>query len=189
MSEMQSTPTAESPPLKGQLLTLTSEIVSAHVSRNAVQTNALPDLIRAVYEALASVGMPAETANAEKPTPAVPIKRSVFPDYIVCLEDGKKLKMLRRHLGSAYGMTPEQYRERWGLPADYPMVAPNYATRRSELARAIGLGHKTGGEPPAALSSPATDVLAEENSVPVPNESPHVTVLPERKRGRRKAVA
>ncbi|RFD18924.1 MucR family transcriptional regulator [Komagataeibacter melaceti] len=121
-------------------LELTTQIVSAHVSNNSVAADALPDLIRHVYQALATVGQSAQ--EAPKLQPAVPVKRSVFPDYIVCLEDGKKLKMLKRHLHSAYGMTPEQYRERWGLPAEYPMVAPNYAERRSSLAREIGLGRK-----------------------------------------------
>ncbi|MBV1832981.1 MucR family transcriptional regulator [Novacetimonas pomaceti] len=121
-------------------LELTTQIVSAHVSNNAVGADTVPDLIKQVYQALTSLDQPA--AEPEKLQPAVPIKRSVFPDYIVCLEDGKKLKMLKRHLQSAYGMTPEQYRERWGLPSDYPMVAPNYAERRSTLAREIGLGRK-----------------------------------------------
>ena len=127
------------------ILTLTAQIVSAHVSNNSVSSEALPDLIRHVHQALSGVGQPA--AEPEKLQPAVPVKRSVFPDYIVCLEDGKKLKMLKRHLQSAYGMTPDQYRERWGLPSDYPMVAPNYAERRSALARQIGLGRKDGGRP------------------------------------------
>ena len=127
------------------ILTLTAQIVSAHVSNNSVSSEALPDLIRHVHQALSGVGQPA--AEPEKLQPAVPVKRSVFPDYIVCLEDGKKLKMLKRHLQSAYGMTPDQYRERWGLPPDYPMVAPNYAERRSALARQIGLGRKDGGRP------------------------------------------
>lgn len=122
------------------LLDLTAQIVSAHVSNNSFASEGLPALIRDVYAALESAGQAAP--EQEKLQPAVPIKRSVFPDYIVCLEDGKKLKMLKRHLQSAYGMTPEQYRERWGLPTDYPMVAPNYAERRSTLAREIGLGRK-----------------------------------------------
>jgi predicted transcriptional regulator len=123
-----------------QVLSLMAQIVSAHVSHNAVRSDALPGLIQTVYATLASVG--AEPVQPEKQQPAVPIKRSVFPDYIVCLEDGKKLKMLKRHLQTSYGMTPEQYRERWGLSADYPMVAPNYAERRSDLAKKIGLGRK-----------------------------------------------
>ncbi|GBQ41422.1 MucR family transcriptional regulator [Komagataeibacter saccharivorans] len=121
-------------------LELTAQVVSAHVSNNSVAATDLPDLIRNVYQALATVGRPVE--EPEKLQPAVPIRRSVFPDYIICLEDGKKLKMLKRHLHSAYGMTPEQYRERWGLPPEYPMVAPSYAERRSSLAREIGLGRK-----------------------------------------------
>jgi len=125
---------------RAQVLGLTAQIVSAHLSHNAVRTDALPALIQSVYTTLATIGT--EPAPVEKQQPAVPIKRSVFPDYIVCLEDGKKLKMLKRHLQTSYGMTPEQYRERWGLPPDYPMVAPNYAERRSDLAKKIGLGRK-----------------------------------------------
>jgi predicted transcriptional regulator len=121
------------------LLALTANIVAAHVSFNNVATEILPELIRSVHRSLSDAASPAAPA-AEKPAPAVPIKKSVFPDYIICLEDGKKLKMLKRHLATAYDMTPEQYRERWGLPADYPMVAPNYAERRSSLAKQIGLG-------------------------------------------------
>jgi len=99
----------------------------------------LPQLIRDVYQTLSSVGS-GEDPAAERPTPAVPVKKSVTPDHIVCLEDGKKLKMLKRHLKTAYNMTPEEYRERWGLAPDYPMVAPNYAKQRSRLAKQIGLG-------------------------------------------------
>jgi predicted transcriptional regulator len=123
------------------LVALTAQITSAHCANNTIEVEALPRLIRSVYEALASVGNPAkvpiETAVL---APAVPIKRSVFPDHIVCLEDGKKLKMLKRHLQRAYGMTPADYRAKWGLPSNYPMVAPSYAERRSVLARQIGLG-------------------------------------------------
>ncbi|MBO1327631.1 MucR family transcriptional regulator [Acetobacter suratthaniensis] len=122
------------------VLELVSEIVAAYVSNNQVEATAIPVLIKDVYQALKTAELP--QSEPEKLQPAVPVKRSVFPDYIVCLEDGKKLKMLKRHLQSAYNMTPEQYRERWGLPADYPMVAPNYAERRSTLAREIGLGRK-----------------------------------------------
>ncbi len=122
-----------------EILALTAEIVSAHVAANSVGAEALPDLIREVYRAMAGLGsVPA--APVERPQPAVPIKKSVFPDFIICLEDGKKLKMLKRHLMSAYGMTPEQYRERWQLGPEYPMVAPNYAQHRSTLAKKIGLG-------------------------------------------------
>jgi predicted transcriptional regulator len=123
------------------LLPLVADIVSAHLSNNTVPVAELPHLIRDVYRALATVGE--AEAPAERPEPAVPVKKSVFPDYIVCLEDGKKLKMLKRHLRTAYNMTPQEYRERWGLPADYPMVAPNYAKQRSKLAKQIGLGTKS----------------------------------------------
>jgi predicted transcriptional regulator len=125
------------------LLPLVTNIVSAHLSNNTVPVDELPQLIHDIYRALSTVGQNGE-ATAERPTPVVPIKKSVTPDYIICLEDGKKLKMLKRHLRTAYGMTPEQYRERWGLPADYPMVAPNYAKQRSRLAKAIGLGTTPG---------------------------------------------
>ncbi len=122
------------------LLALTTEIVSAHVANNTVAVSDLPQLIHEVYRTLASVGN--APAVPERPQPAVPVKKSVTPDYIICLEDGKKLKMLKRHLKTAYDMTPEDYRERWGLAADYPMVAPNYAAHRSSLAKKIGLGTK-----------------------------------------------
>ncbi len=122
-----------------ELLALTTNIVAAHVSNNSVAVPDLPRLIREVHDTLASVSG-AGGREPERPTPAVAIKKSVTPDFIVCLEDGKKLKMLKRHLKTAYNMTPEQYRERWGLSADYPMVAPNYAKQRSKLAKQIGLG-------------------------------------------------
>ena len=121
------------------LLELTTEIVAAHVSNNTVALGDLPQLINQVYNSLAHIGtVPA--APPARPQPAVSIKKSVQPEYIVCLEDGKKLKMLKRHLKTAYNMSPEAYRERWGLPPDYPMVAPNYALQRSRLAKEIGLG-------------------------------------------------
>ncbi len=126
----------------GDLLGLTAEIVSAHVSNNSVSVTDLPNLITEVHRTLAALGgmAPAPRVEAEKPTPAVPVKKSITPDYLICLEDGKKMKMLKRHLQTSYGMTPEQYREKWGLAADYPMVAPNYAKHRSSLAKKIGLG-------------------------------------------------
>jgi predicted transcriptional regulator len=127
-------------PLQADVLGLTAQIVSAHVSNNSVTPDALPALIQDVYRTLSGVGK--EPVQPDKPQPAVPVKKSVFPDHIICLEDGKKLKMLKRHLKTAYNMTPEQYRERWGLPPDYPMVAPNYARHRSSLAKKIGLGTK-----------------------------------------------
>ena len=123
------------------LLELTTEIVSSHVANNPVAVQDLPDLIRQVYNALSAIDQ-APGLQSDRPQPAVPIKKSVTSDYIVCLEDGRKLKMLKRHLKTAYDLTPEDYRERWGLPADYPMVAPNYARQRSNLAKKIGLGTK-----------------------------------------------
>ena len=124
-----------------ELLGLTTDIVASHVSNNTVAIGDLPQLIQQVYSALANVGVTAAAAAARS-QPAVAIKKSISPDYLICLEDGKKLKMLKRHLKTRYNMTPEEYRERWGLPADYPMVAPNYAQQRSELAKKIGLGTK-----------------------------------------------
>jgi predicted transcriptional regulator len=124
------------------LLALTSEIVSSHLANNTVSATEIPALIERIYKTLSGLGgdPSTPTASSERPQPAVPIRKSVMPDYIICLEDGKKLKMLKRHLKTAYSMTPEQYRERWGLPLDYPMVAPNYAKTRSRLAKDIGLG-------------------------------------------------
>jgi len=121
------------------LVTLTSDIVAAHVSNNSVAVSDMPLLIANVYSALA--GLQQETApDQPKQEPAVSVRSSIKPDYIVCLEDGKKLKMLKRHLMTHYQMTPDDYRAKWGLPADYPMVAPNYAQQRRELAKKIGLG-------------------------------------------------
>lgn len=125
-----------------ELLVLTTEIVSSHLANNQVATEEIPTIIQKVYKTLAGVNYDA-IDNMDRPQPAVPIKKSITDDYIVCLEDGKKLKMLKRHLKTAYNMSPEEYKERWGLPADYPMVAPNYAKQRSALAKEIGLG-KTG---------------------------------------------
>ena len=132
--------------MDNELITLTGQIVSAFVSKNSVQASDVPALISSVYQSLRSVGQPS-VSQPEAPTdlkPAVPIKKSVTADYIVCLEDGKKLKMLKRHLSSSYNMTPDEYRARWGLPADYPMVAPNYAKSRSDLALKLGLGRRAG---------------------------------------------
>ena len=132
---------------KETLITLTSDIVAAHVSNNNVTLDDLPTLITNVFSALASLGEEAPVVET-LPEPAVSIRSSVKPDHIVCLEDGKKLKMLKRHLATHYNLTPEQYRTRWGLPADYPMVAPNYAEKRRELAKLIGLGRKPGVKRP-----------------------------------------
>lgn len=125
----------------GSLITLTTDIVAAHVSKNSVAINDLPRLIQEVHEALAGVRRGSQEPQP-KQEPAVSIRSSVKPDYLVCLEDGKKLKMLKRYLMTHYQMTPEQYRQKWGLSADYPMVAPNYAEQRRSLAKKIGLGTK-----------------------------------------------
>jgi predicted transcriptional regulator len=123
-----------------ELLALTSDIVAAHASNNAVPSSELSGLIEAVFGTLSSLSQPAEPVVELKP--AVSIKKSVTDDYLICLDDGKKLKMLKRHLKTAYDMTPEDYRAKWGLGHDYPMVAPNYAKKRQELAKKIGLGRK-----------------------------------------------
>ena len=138
-----------------ELLSLTTEIVASFAGNNAVATTDLPALISSVFAALRSAGEAQVEHAAEAPVPAVPIKKSVRPDFIICLEDGKKLKMLKRHLASRYNMTPEQYRQRWGLAKDYPMVAPAYAAQRSALAKQIGLGRKAVPAPPPAKSTPA----------------------------------
>jgi predicted transcriptional regulator len=122
------------------LITLTADIVSAHVSNNSVAVSDLPLLINNVHGALSGLG--GKETPAPRPEPAVSIRSSVKPDYVVCLEDGKKLKMLKRHLMTHYDMTPDEYRQKWGLNADYPMVAPNYAEQRRQLAKKIGLGTK-----------------------------------------------
>lgn len=124
---------------------LTAQIVSAFAARNRVEHVALPALVAAVRGAFSSLAS-GEAAPAARPEPAVPIARSITSDYLVCLEDGARLKMLERHLRTHYDLSPQQYRERWGLPPDYPMVAPGYALRRSTIARALGLGRVAGGE-------------------------------------------
>jgi predicted transcriptional regulator len=124
------------------LITLTSDIVAAHVSNNSVSVEDVPALINNVYGALANLGSVPQVE--EKPEPAVSIRSSVKADHLVCLEDGKKMKMLKRHLMTDHGLTPAEYRARWGLPADYPMVAPDYAEKRRTLAKQIGLGRKPG---------------------------------------------
>lgn len=129
--------------LREALITLTSDIVAAHVSNNSVAVDDVAKLIANVHGALAGLGEP-KVEPEVLPEPAVSIRSSVKPDFIVCLEDGKKLKMLKRHLMTHYNMTPDQYRQRWNLPADYPMVAPNYAEKRRDLAKQIGLGRKPG---------------------------------------------
>ena len=155
MSEDQNTSRSE-------LLALTVEIVSAYVSNNAIAPDQVAQLLQSVFDKLSS--MAAEEETTADLIPAVPIKRSVTDDYIICLEDGRKLKMLKRHLMTAYGMTPEDYRKRWGLKPDYPMVAPNYSLKRKELAKNIGLGRK-------------------------PRQRPAPEPAPKAKRTRRKATA
>lgn len=125
---------------RGDLVELTAEIVSAYVSNNAVVATDLPSLIGEVYQALTQVTSNISPPEREELKPAVTVKKSVTPDYIVCLEDGKKFKSLKRHLRTHYNLSPEEYREKWGLPHDYPMVAPNYAAARSALAKKMGLG-------------------------------------------------
>jgi predicted transcriptional regulator len=124
------------------LIELSSEIVAAYVGHNALSPTDLPKLIAEVYAALKALGSTPQPSEAEAPRPAVPVRRSVTPDYLVCLEDGKKFKSLKRHLMTHHSLTPQQYRERWGLPSDYPMVAPNYSATRSSLAKSSGLGRK-----------------------------------------------
>ena len=139
-----------SPAPAAQILRMAADIVAAYVSHNTLPPAQIPDLIRTVHAALAGMDAPTPAAPTDL-VPAVPVKKSVFADYIVCLEDGKRLKMLKRHLRTAYGMTPEQYRARWNLAPEYPMVAPNYAAQRSAFAKRIGLGHTPGarrGRPP-----------------------------------------
>ncbi len=135
---------SEKPPSSshGQILRMVTDVIASYLKKNPLPAAELPAAISAVYNAL-SGGREEPVEEAElRPEPAVPVKRSVTPDFIICLEDGKKLKMLKRHLATAYGMTPDDYRQRWGLPPDYPMVAPNYALQRSNLAKQIGLGSR-----------------------------------------------
>lgn len=130
---------------KDDLLRMAADIVSAYVRNNPLPADQVQEVIRAVYGSLQEAKAGAAVQAAPPPKPAVPIRRSITPDYIICLEDGRKLKMLKRHLRTTYNMTPDDYRAKWGLPPDYPMVAPNYARRRSEFAKKIGLGQKRRG--------------------------------------------
>ncbi|CAI9122255.1 MucR family transcriptional regulator [Brytella acorum] len=155
------------------ILQLTADIVTTFVAHNSASSEDLFTLIRTVYDALSVKGE--ETPNTIERVPAVPVKKSVFPDYIICLEDGKKMTMLKRHLAKAYGLTPDQYRERWKLPPDYPMTAPDYTARRSQIARDTGLGYKiVKGTPGERVESPemVDDIV--------------VTKIPPRRRGRPK---
>jgi len=125
---------------RGELLRMTTDVVTAYLAQNRLGAVEVSKVISTVFSSLAALEGPSLPAGNESQKPAVPVKRSVMPDHIVCLEDGKKLKMLKRHLRTAYGLSPEEYRAKWGLPADYPMVAPNYAAQRSAFAKKIGLG-------------------------------------------------
>ena len=127
-----------------ELLRMTAEVVSAYVSNNTLATGQLGDVIQSVYNSLRTLEGQAAEAPSEPLRPAVPVRKSVTPEYLICLEDGKKLKMLKRHLRSTYNLTPDEYRVKWGLAQDYPMVAPKYAAQRSEFAKKIGLGRGTG---------------------------------------------
>jgi len=131
---------SDDPEAEGDALRMTADIVSSFVANNQISSEELSELIRSVHRALVSLRTETGAVSGERPKPAVPVNRSIHDDYIVCLEDGKKLKMLKRYLRSTYGMSPDDYRKRWGLPPDYPMVAPSYAARRSEFAKKIGLG-------------------------------------------------
>ncbi len=135
-----------------ELLTLTADIAAAYVSNNTVQASDVPSVIQTIYRALAGVGSAAAAPTPEPQKPAVPIKKSITPDFLISLEDGKKYKSLKRHLRTQYNMSPEDYRAKWGLPKDYPMVAPNYAASRSALAKSMGLGR--GGAAKAAKPAP-----------------------------------
>lgn len=132
-------------PSVNDMLRMASEIVSAYVGNNTVPPAQIPDLIQSVYRSLNGIGQMPSSGEAS-PTPATSIKKSITPDYLICLEDGKKLKMLKRHLRTVYNMTPQAYRAKWNLPPDYPMVAPNYASQRSAFAKSIGLGRSPGAK-------------------------------------------
>jgi predicted transcriptional regulator len=160
------------------LLGLTADIVASHVANNNVATNDLPALISNVYSALTSLNS-SSSVQAPEQEPAVSIRSSIKPDYLVCLEDGKKLKMLKRHLMTQYQMTPADYRAKWKLPADYPMVAPNYAAQRRKLAHEIGLGRKeTGGRPAAAAAEAAPKAAAKPKAAPKAAAKPKAAPKP-----------
>lgn len=136
------------------LLKFASDIVAAYVSNNPIPVSEIPHMIKSIHSTLGglSSGIPGDVATTQKP--AVPVKKSITPEYVICLEDGKKLKMLKRHLMSTYNMTPDQYRAKWSLPSDYPMVAPKYARTRSELAKKIGLGRPVAPQAAAPVAAP-----------------------------------
>jgi predicted transcriptional regulator len=132
--------------VKPELIEMTSEIVASYVEKNTIAASELPTLIQSVYRALSGVTTAVEVVETPAKEPAVPLRRSITPDFLVCLEDGRKFKSLKRHLRTRYNLSPEDYRSKWGLPKDYPMVAPNYAKARSDLAKQMGLGQ--GGRAP-----------------------------------------
>ncbi len=144
------------------LLSLTTEIVASFAGNNTVAAGDLPAVIGSVFRALRSVGQVEAEKPAEAPVPAVPIKKSIGTDFLVCLEDGRKVKTLKRYLAGRYNLTPQEYRQRWGLPRDYPMVAPAYAARRSEMAKQIGLGQKPAAAAPPPAPEPAPAPAAPE---------------------------
>jgi len=131
-----------------ELVRLTANVAAAYLSKNQTAANNVPEVINTIYNSLAATDKNPAAPIPQSAKPSVPVKKSVFPDYIICLEDGKKLKMLKRHLRTTYGMTPDEYRAKWALPSDYPMVAPNYVIQRSDFAKKIGLGRKTESVPP-----------------------------------------
>ena len=132
------------PDIHAQIIQMTSDVVAAYVSNNPVQANDLPNVIERVHATIRDLSATTPGEVAKEVTPAVSVRKSITPDYLVCLEDGKRFKSLKRHLRSKYNLSPEEYREKWGLPSDYPMVAPNYAKQRSELAKKMGLGQTKG---------------------------------------------
>ncbi|MGA0598932.1 MucR family transcriptional regulator [Enterovirga sp. CN4-39] len=144
--------TTDTPTSASDLISLTAELVAAYVGNNVVPQGELPALVASVHQSLAALSGQAPAAQAERPVPPVPVKKSITPDYLISLEDGRRYKSLKRHLAGR-GLTPEQYRRKWGLAGDYPMVAPNYAKQRSELAKAAGLGRKREEEPAPRAAS------------------------------------
>jgi predicted transcriptional regulator len=157
---------------KAQLVELTADIAAAYLSANTVPAGDLPSLIQTIHQALSGVSSGAPAAAAEPAKPAVPVKKSITPDYLISLEDGKKYKSLKRHLRTKYNMTPDEYRSKWGLPKDYPMVAPNYAKARSEMARNMGLGQGGRGRKPAAAAAPKTAKAAKAPKTPKAPKAP-----------------
>ncbi len=173
--------TEEHPFADQLLLDHVADIVSAHVSNNSVAANDLPGLIQSVYASLAALGQPPVPVE-EKLTPAVSVRASIKPDAIACLECGSKFKMLKRHLGTDHGMTPAEYRQRWNLPADYPMVAPDYAAMRGELAKKIGLGRKPGVKVKPAVKAASEAVAAPKAPAKAPAKTKPATAAKPRKK-------